>query len=94
MKELCPPSDQGPWFSCIHIRVVGRENIIAEEILFHGVLRHYFSQNIDAIIETLRLNRFGFADSLSYMYLIDRFSQLLRGEVALHFINTWDSNDF
>ena len=24
------------------------------------------------------------------MYLIDRFLQLLRGEVVLHFINTWD----
>ena len=24
------------------------------------------------------------------MYLIDRFSQLLRCEVVLHFINTWD----
>ena len=27
------------------------------------------------------------------MYLIDRFSQLLRCDVALHFINTWDIND-
>ena len=26
------------------------------------------------------------------MYLIDRFSQLLRCEVALHFVNTWDIN--
>ena len=26
------------------------------------------------------------------MYLIDRFSHLLRCEVALHFVNTWDIN--
>ena len=63
------------------------ENIRAEEILFRGVLRHYVSQNIDVITVTLRLNRFDFADSLCCMYLIDRFSQLLRCEVALHFIN-------
>ena len=31
--------------------------------------------------------------SLCCMYLIDRFSQLLRWEVALHFINTWDIDD-
>ena len=30
-------------FSCIHTRVVGREYIIAEEILFRAVLRHYVS---------------------------------------------------
>ena len=60
------------------------ENIRAEEILFRGVLRHYVSQNIDAIT----LNRFGVADSLCCMYSIGRFSQLLRCEVALHFINT------
>ena len=52
---------------------------MAEEIL-----RHYVSQNIDPIT----LNRFGVADSLCCMYSIDRFSQLLRCEVALHFINT------
>ena len=27
------------------------------------------------------------------MYLIDRFSLLLRCDVALHFINTWGIND-
>ena len=27
-------------------------------------------------------------------YVIDRFSQLLRFEVALHFVNTRDINDF
>ena len=27
------------------------------------------------------------------MYLTDRFSQLLRCEVALHYINVWDIND-
>ena len=56
----------GPWFSCIHTCVlkseypeeystvdnVGRENIIAEEILFRGVLRHYVSQNIDALTDS------------------------------------------
>ena len=46
------------------------------------------SQNIDAVTGTLRLNRFDIADSLCCMYLIDRFSHLLRCEVALHFINT------
>ena len=56
---------------------------MAEEIL-----RHYVSQNIDVITVTLRLNRFDFADSLCCMYLIDRFSRLLRCKVALHFINT------
>ena len=56
-------------------------------MLFHGVLRHNISQNIDAT-GTPWLNRFDFADSLCCMYLIDRFSQLLRGEVALHFNNT------
>ena len=55
--------NQGPWFSRIHTCVlypeeystvdnVGRENIIAEEILFRGVLRHYVSQNIDAITDS------------------------------------------
>ena len=33
---------------------------------------------------------YGKIDSLCFMYLIDRFSQLLRYEVVLHFINTWD----
>ena len=49
------------------------------EILFCGVLRRYVSQNIGAVTGNLRLNR-----------LTDRFSQLLRCEVVLHFINTWD----
>ena len=48
----------------------------------------YVSHNTDAITGTLRLNRFDIADSLCCMYLIDRFSHLLRCEVALHFINT------
>ena len=87
---------------CIHSRVlkskypegystfdkVGGENTIAEEILFCGILRHYVSQNIDAITGTLRLNIFDIADSLCCMYLIDRFSQLLRCEVPLHVIKT------
>ena len=71
----------------------GRENIIVEETLFSGVLRHDVSQNIDAITGTLRLNSFDIADSLCCMYLIDRFSQLLRCKVSLYFINTWDIND-
>ena len=73
--------------SCIHTRVVGRENI-AEEILFRAVLRHYVSFNIDPITGTLCLSRFDIADSVCCMYLIDRFSQFLRCEVALHFRNT------
>ena len=48
------------------------------------VLKRYVSQNIVAITGTLRLNRFTLLES---MYLIDRFSQLSRREVALHFIN-------
>ena len=61
---------QGPWFSCIHTRVlkskypeeystadnVVRENIIAGEILFRGVLRQSVSHNIAAITGNLRLN--------------------------------------
>ena len=50
--------------SCIHTRVVGRENIIAEEILFRAVLRHYVSHDIDAITGTLWLNGF----SLLYVF--------------------------
>ena len=48
------------------------------EILFSGVLRRYVSQNIFTITGTLWLNRF----TLLYVFL-----QLLRYEVALHFIN-------
>ena len=65
----------------------------SQEILFCGVLRHYVSQNNDVLTGTLRLNRFDFADSLCCMYLIDRISQLLRYEDALHFINTRDINN-
>ena len=60
----------------------------SEEILFCGVLRRYVSQNIVAITGTLRLNRF-----ICCMYLTDWFSQLLRCDVELHFIDTWDIND-
>ena len=67
--------------------------IIAGEILFCGVLRNYVSHNINAIIRTLLLNRFNIADPLCCMYLIVRFSQLLRCEVVFHFINTRDIND-
>ena len=49
----------------------------SEEMLFCGVLRRYVSQNIVAINGTLRLNRF----TLLYVFF-DRFSQLLRCEVA------------
>ena len=48
------------------------------EILFSGVLRRYVSQNIVTITGSLWLNRF----TLLYVFL-----QLLRYEVALHFIN-------
>ena len=48
------------------------------EILFSAVLRRYVSQNIVTITGTLWLNRF----TLLYVFL-----QLLRYEVALHFIN-------
>ena len=57
------------------------------EILFSGVLRRYVSQNIVAVTVTLRLNRF------TLLYVFNGFSQLLRCEVALHFINTWDINN-
>ena len=56
--------------------------------MFSGVLRHCFSQNIDAITGTLQLNTFDNADSVCCIYLTDRFSQLLSCEVALYFINT------
>ena len=61
--------------------------------MFRGVLRHCFSQNIDAITGTLQLNRFDIVDSVCCMYLTDRFSQLLSCEVALYFINTRHIND-
>ena len=61
-----------------------QENIIAGKSSgFCGFLRRYVSQNIVAITGNVRLNRF----TLFYV-LIDRFSQLLRCEVVLHFINT------
>ena len=44
--------------------------------MFCGVLTRCVSQNIDAITGTLRLNRVDIADSLCYMYLTDRFSQM------------------
>ena len=44
-----------------------------------------------AITGILRLIRFTL---FNFMFLINRFPQLLRCEVALHFINTWDINDF
>ena len=74
---------ESPLYS--YVRVFGclRENIIVGDILFHAVLRHYVSRNIDAITGTLWLNIFDIADSLCCMYLIDRFSQFLRCEVAL-----------
>ena len=45
---------------CSYVRVFGyvRENIIAGEILFHAVLRHYVSHNIDADTGTLWLNNY------------------------------------
>ena len=57
-------------------------------------LRHYVSHNIDAISGTLWLNIFNIAGLPGCMYLIDRFSQFLRCEVALHFMNTQDIKDF
>ena len=64
----------------------GWENIIAGKSSgFCGFLRLNLSQNIVAITGNVRLYRF----TLFYV-LIDRFSQLLRCEVVLHFINTWD----
>ena len=57
----------------------------SREILFCDGLRRYVSQTIDEITETLWLNGFDIADSLCFMYLIDRFSQLFRCEVVLHF---------
>ena len=65
--------------------------MIAEKSCF--VVYRYVSPNIDQITGTLRLNGFDIADSLCCMFLTDRFPQLLRCEVALHFINTSDIND-
>ena len=81
------------FYSRLRSTEVGHENIIAEEILFRGVLRYFLARDTGAITGTLRLNRFDIADSLCCMYLIDRFSQLLRCEVALHFMGTWDISD-
>ena len=60
--------------------------IVAGEILFCGVLRHYVSQNIGAITRTLLLNRFDIADQLCCMYLIVRFSQLLSPVVLYKYL--------
>ena len=49
------------------------------EILFCGVLRRYVSQNIVVISGNLLLNTYRF--TLCFMYLVDRFSQLLRCEL-------------
>ena len=68
--------------------------IIVGDILFHAVLRHYVSHNIDVITGTLWLNIFDFTDLLCCMYLIDRFSQFSGCEVALLFKNTQDIKDF
>ena len=53
----------------------------------------HVSRNTDAITGTLRLKRLDIADLLCCMYLTDKFLQLLKCEVTLHFINTWDIND-
>ena len=68
------------------IMQAGWENIIAGKCSgFCGFLRRFVSQNIFAITGNIRLNRF----TLIYVFY-DRFSQLLRCEAVLHFINTWD----
>ena len=79
-------SPNHPWFWCIHTRVVGCENIIAEEIQFLTILTQL---QWNATVKQIRHCRF----TLLY-YLIHRFSQFLRCEVALHFINTREINDF
>ena len=76
---------ESPLYSYVRVFGCVRENIIAGEILFHAVLRHYVPHNMDAIIGTLWLNIFDIVGLLCCMYLIDRFSQFLRCEVALHF---------
>ena len=66
----------------------GSRPLLRGKSFFCGVLRNYVSQNINAITRTSLLNRFDIADPLCCMYLIVRFSQLLRCEVVFHFINT------
>ena len=85
---------ESPLYSYVRVFGCVRENIIVGDILFHAVLRHYVSHNIDAITGTLWLNIFDVADSLCCMYLIDRFSQFLRCEVALLFKSTQDIKTF
>ena len=85
---------ESPLYSYVRVFGCVCENIIVGDILFHAVLRHYVSHNIDAITGTLWLNIFDIADSLCCMYLIDRFSQFLRCEVALLFKSTQDIKNF
>ena len=49
----------------------------------------YWGVTILRILSQL-LELYSWIDSICCMYLIDKFSQLLRCEVLLHFINTWD----
>ena len=49
---------ESPLYSYVRVFGCVRENIIVGDILFHAVLRHYVSHNIDAITETLWLNIF------------------------------------
>ena len=69
---------QIPWRYSI-VDKVGRENIsIAEEILFRGVLRHYVSQNVDAIERSGHTSRchgskiFGWRQKNSHCFKLHR----------------------
>ena len=63
MMKFSP--NQGPWFLCMHICVLKSKypGEYLTKIQFHGMLRRYLSQNIDAITGTLWSNRFDIADS-------------------------------
>ena len=63
MMKFSP--NQGPWFSCLHIRVLKSKysGEYLTKIQFRGVLRRYLSQNIDTITGILWWNRFDIADS-------------------------------
>ena len=53
-----------------------------------GALRRYVSQNIVAVTGILRLNRFTFLYVFNWYIFV-----LLRSDVAIHLINTWNIND-
>ena len=69
--------NRSPWFSCNYACVLKSRRIFDGR---DSKIRKYFSGN-------------PVLWCICFMYLIDRFSQLIRCLVPLHFKNTWDIND-